>query len=97
MLTLHYVSGMFPTDDEVGDLLEHIDDDGSGMVDYSELMKHMAAQVSRERFSSDLSHPEHFRSRSENPATRNTTLKRLFSFLIRTESMNCVFVLISLM
>ena len=37
---------MFPTDDEVGDLLEHIDDDGSGMVDYSELMKHMAAQVS---------------------------------------------------
>ena len=41
------VSGMFPTDDEVADLLVHIDDDGSGMVDYSELMKHMAAQVSR--------------------------------------------------
>ena len=88
---------MFPTDDEVGDLLDHIDDDGSGMVDYSELMKHMAAQVSRDRFSSDLSHPKQFRLRSENPATRNTTLKRLFSFLIRTESMSCVFVLISLM
>ena len=88
---------MFPTDDEVGDLLDHIDEDGSGMVDYSELMKHMAAQVSRDRLSSDPSHPKHFRLRSENPATRNTTLKRLFSFLIRTESMNCVFVLISLM
>ena len=29
---------MFPTDDEVGDLLDHIDDDGSGMVDYSEFI-----------------------------------------------------------
>ena len=40
---------MFPTDDEVGDLLHHIDDDGSGLVDYSELMKHMAAQVRAKR------------------------------------------------
>lgn len=47
--------GMFPTDDEVADLLVHIDDDGSGMVDYSELMKHMAAQIDI-RKSSD---PEH--------------------------------------
>ena len=39
-------AGMFPTDDEVEDLLTHIDDDGSRMVDYQELLRHMAAQVS---------------------------------------------------
>jgi len=37
--------GMFPTDDEVEDLLTHIDDDGSRMVDYQELLRHMAAQI----------------------------------------------------
>ena len=36
---------MFPTDDEVEDLLTHIDDNDSGMVDWEELMKHMTAQV----------------------------------------------------
>ena len=42
-------AGMFPTDDEVEDLLTHIDDDGSRMVDYQELLRHMAAQVSQNR------------------------------------------------
>ena len=78
---------MFPTDDEVGDLLAHIDDDGSGMVDYSELVKHMAAQVSKGETNICSVSPKHFRLRSENPVTRNTTLKRLFSFSTRTESM----------
>ena len=41
-------TGMFPTDDEVGDLLVHMDDNESGMVDYSELLKHMASQVQRQ-------------------------------------------------
>lgn len=51
---------MFPTDDEVADLLVHIDDDGSGMVDYSELMKHMAAQVSRGETNTCSVSPETF-------------------------------------
>ena len=36
---------MFPTDDEVDDLLSHMDEDRSGMVDREELTKHMALQV----------------------------------------------------
>ena len=39
------MSGMFPTDDEVDDLLSHMDEDKSGMVDREELTKHMALQV----------------------------------------------------
>ena len=39
------MSGMFPTDDEVDDLLSHMDEDRSGMVDREELTKHMALQV----------------------------------------------------
>ena len=38
-------SGMFPTDDEVEDLLKYMDGDGSGVLELSELMKHMAQQV----------------------------------------------------
>jgi len=37
--------GMFPTDDEVDDLLSHMDEDKSGMVDREELTKHMALQI----------------------------------------------------
>ena len=36
---------MFPTDDEVEDLLTHMDQDKSGMVDLTELIKQMASQV----------------------------------------------------
>ena len=36
---------MFPTDDEVEDLLKYMDGDGSGVLELSELMKHMAQQV----------------------------------------------------
>ena len=39
------VAGMFPTDDEVEDLLSHMDEDCSGMVDLDELIKQMANQV----------------------------------------------------
>ena len=38
-------SGMFPTDDEVDDLLTHMDRDGSGMVDQEELIRQMSLQV----------------------------------------------------
>ena len=37
--------GMFPTDDEVDDLLEYMDNDGSGVLELDELEKHMAQQV----------------------------------------------------
>merc|ERR1712013_229910 len=37
--------GMFPTDDEVEDLLKYMDGDGSGVLELSELMKHMAQQI----------------------------------------------------
>ena len=36
---------MFPTDDEVEDLLSHMDEDKSGMVELSELIKQMAHQI----------------------------------------------------
>ena len=37
--------GMFPTDDEVDDLLTHMDLDKSGMVDQEELIRQMSHQV----------------------------------------------------
>ena len=37
--------GMFPTDDEVDDLLTHMDQDKSGMVDQEELIRQMSHQV----------------------------------------------------
>ena len=39
---------MFPTDDEVDDLLSHMDQDMSGMVDQEELIRQMSLQVDRE-------------------------------------------------
>ena len=36
---------MFPTDDEVEDLLKFMDGDGSGVIEFDELLKHMADQV----------------------------------------------------
>ena len=36
---------MFPTDDEVDDLLTHMDQDKSGMVDQEELIRQMSHQV----------------------------------------------------
>ena len=36
---------MFPTDDEVEDLLTHMDQNKSGRVELSELLKQMATQV----------------------------------------------------
>lgn len=41
---------MFPTDDEVEDLLTHMDLDKSGMVDLTELIKQMASQVNLNYF-----------------------------------------------
>ena len=40
---------MFPTDDEVEDLLFHMDQDKSGKVDLSELLKQMATQVDSQK------------------------------------------------
>jgi len=37
--------GMFPTDDEVDDLLTHMDQDKSGMVDQEELIRQMSHQL----------------------------------------------------
>merc|ERR1712123_274711 len=37
--------GMFPTDDEVDDLLEYMDYDGSGVLELDELEKHMAQPI----------------------------------------------------
>ena len=39
---------MFPTDDEVDDLLSHMDRDKSGMVDQEELIRQMSLQVDTE-------------------------------------------------
>ena len=39
------LAGMFPTDDEVDDLLQYMDGDGSGVLELDELVKHMAQQV----------------------------------------------------
>ena len=41
--------GMFPTDDEVDDLLTHMDQDQSGMVDQEELIKQMSQQVRKNK------------------------------------------------
>ena len=38
---------MFPTDDEVDDLLSHMDQDMSGMVDQEELIRQMSLQVDK--------------------------------------------------
>ena len=38
-------SGMFPTDDEVDDLLQHMDTDGEGGIELDEFLAHMADQI----------------------------------------------------
>ena len=38
-------SGMFPTDDEVEDLLQHMDTDGEGGIELDEFLAHMADQI----------------------------------------------------
>ena len=38
-------SGMFPTDDEVYDLLQHMDTDGEGGIELDEFLAHMADQI----------------------------------------------------
>ena len=86
ILTL-LTTGMFPTDDEVGDLLVQMDDNESGMVDYSELLKHMATQVRKEVFTENSYQFFFFRFRLGSQLTLNTTSKRLFLFSIRTGSM----------
>jgi len=37
--------GMFPTDDEVEDLLQHMDTDGEGGIELDEFLAHMADQI----------------------------------------------------
>ena len=39
------LSGMFPTDDEVEDLLQHMDTDGEGGIELDEFLAHMADQI----------------------------------------------------
>ena len=36
---------MFPTDDEVDDLLQHMDTDGEGGIELDEFLAHMADQI----------------------------------------------------
>ena len=36
---------MFPTDDEVEDLLQHMDTDGEGGIELDEFLAHMADQI----------------------------------------------------
>ena len=36
---------MFPTDDEVYDLLQHMDTDGEGGIELDEFLAHMADQI----------------------------------------------------
>ena len=40
---------MFPTDDEVEDLLQHMDSDGEGNIELEEFLKHMEEEVDRGR------------------------------------------------
>ena len=47
-------AGMFPTDDEVDDLLTHMDQDKSGMVDQEELIRQMSHQVNGEKNEEEL-------------------------------------------
>ena len=68
---------MLPTDDEVEDLLFHMDQDKSGKVDLSELLKQMANQVhpymTKQTFQTSDSH---FRFKYVTSQTRNMISKK---------------------
>ena len=83
------MSGMFPTDDEVDDLLSHMDEDKSGMVDREELTKHMALQVQITQVVTNcsfLSVCPLCRFKLERKWIPSMILKRHFCCLTKTES-----------
>ena len=77
---------MFPTDDEVEDLLTHMDQDKSGMVDLTELIKQMASQVIWSRRVEILIMICIVRFKLEKKWILNMILKRHSFYLTRTES-----------
>ena len=87
------MSGMFPTDDEVDDLLSHMDEDKSGMVDREELTKHMALQVQITQVVTNcsfLSVCPLCRFKLERKWIPSMILKRHFCCLTKTESEYCI-------
>ena len=87
------MSGMFPTDDEVDDLLSHMDEDRSGMVDREELTKHMALQVQITQVVTNcsfLSVCPLCRFKLERKWIPSMILKRHFCCLTKTESEYCI-------
>ena len=70
-------SGMFPTDDEVEDLLQHMDTDGEGGIELDEFLAHMADQIELRKKVNNLTHISLTMS-YERRLTQNTTSKRPF-------------------
>ena len=71
------LSGMFPTDDEVEDLLQHMDTDGEGGIELDEFLAHMADQIELRKKVNNLTHISLTMS-YERRLTQNTTSKRPF-------------------
>ena len=68
---------MFPTDDEVEDLLQHMDTDGEGGIELDEFLAHMADQIELRKKVNNLTHISLTMS-YERRLTQNTTSKRPF-------------------
>ena len=68
---------MFPTDDEVEDLLQHMDTDGEGGIELDEFLAHMADQIELRKKVNNLTNIS-FTMSHERRLTQNTTSKRPF-------------------
>ena len=68
---------MFPTDDEVEDLLQHMDTDGEGGIELDEFLAHMADQIELRKKVNNLTNIS-FVMAHDRRLTQNTTSKRPF-------------------
>ena len=76
---------MFPTDDEVEDLLQHMDTDGEGGIELDEFLAHMADQIELRKKVNNLTNIS-FTMSYERRLTQNTTSKRPFRCLTKMAS-----------
>ena len=78
---------MFPTDDEVEDLLQHMDTDGEGGIELDEFLAHMADQIELRKKVNNLTNISLTMS-CERRLTQSTTSKRPFRCSTKMASEN---------
>ena len=75
---------MFPTDDEVYDLLEHMDTDGEGGIELDEFLAHMADQIELRKKVKTIN--VDINIDIEHRSTQSTTLRKPFKCSTKMES-----------